>query len=78
MIRLMEEQFKTFGLEITAKVEEAVKAAGVEMEFVTLEWHPAEKILGFAEKNAVVRNAKIPALVVHGKRPCKSTGIQSI
>ncbi|WP_292391406.1 universal stress protein [Methanosarcina sp. UBA5] len=92
-IRLMEEKFKTFGLEITATVEEAAKAAGVEVEFVILEGHPAEKILDFAEKNAVdmivvgslgktdverfllgsvsekvVRNAKVPVLVVHGKR----------
>ena len=51
--RLIEEQFKTFGLEITATVEEAAKAAGVEVEFVTLEGHPAEKILDFAEKKAV-------------------------
>lgn len=90
--RLIEEQLKTFGLEITATVEEAAKAAGVEVEFVTLEGHPAEKILDFAEKNAVdmivvgslgrnnverfllgsvsekvVRNAKVPVLVVHGK-----------
>jgi len=92
--KLMEEQFKTFGLEMTATVEEAAKAAGVKVEFVTLKGHPAEKILDFAEKNAVdmivvgslgkndverfllgsvsekvVRNAKVPVLVVHGKRP---------
>lgn len=91
--RLIEEQLKTFGLEITATVEEAAKAAGVEVEFVTLEGHPAEKILDFAEKQAVdmivvgslgktdverfllgsvsekvVRNSKVPVLVVHGKR----------
>lgn len=90
--RLIEEQFKTFGLEITVTVEEAAKAAGVEVEFVTLEGHPAEKILDFAEKQnvdmivvgslgktdvesfllgsvseKVVRNAKVPVLVVHGK-----------
>jgi nucleotide-binding universal stress UspA family protein len=94
--RLIEEQFKTFGLEITATVEKAAKAAGVEVEFVTLEGHPAEKILDFAEKKAVdmivvgslgktdverfmlgsvsekvVRNAKVPVLVVHGKSPLK-------
>ncbi len=92
--RLIEEQFKTFGLETTATVEEAAKAAGVEVEFVTLKGHPAEKILDFAEKQGVdmivvgslgktdverfllgsvsekvVRNAKVPVLVVHGKRP---------
>lgn len=92
--KLMEEQFKTFGLEMTATVEEAAKAAGVKVEFITLRGHPAEKILDFAEKNAVdmivvgslgkndverfllgsvsekvVRNAKVPVLVVHGKRP---------
>ncbi|HET8689556.1 MAG TPA: universal stress protein [Methanosarcina sp.] len=92
--RLIEEQSKTFGLEITAAVEEAAKAAEVDVEFVTLEGHPAEKILDFAEKQAVdmivvgslgksdverfllgsvsekvVRNSKVPVLVVHGKRP---------
>jgi nucleotide-binding universal stress UspA family protein len=91
--RLLEEQFKTFGLETTATVEESAKAAGVEVEFVILEGHPAEKILDFAEKKGVdmivvgslgktdverfllgnvsekvVRNAKVPVLVVHGKR----------
>jgi len=94
--RLIEEQFKTFGLEITATVEEAAKAAGVEVEFVTLEGHPAEKILDFAEKQdvdmivvgslgktdverfllgsvseKVVRNAKVPVLVVRAKSPWK-------
>ncbi|KKG31090.1 MULTISPECIES: universal stress protein [Methanosarcina] len=89
----MEEQFKTFGLELTAMVEEAAKVAGVDVEFVTREGHPAEKILDFAEKKSVdmivvgslgktdverfllgsvsekvVRNAKVPVLVVHGKR----------
>jgi nucleotide-binding universal stress UspA family protein len=91
--RLIKEQLRTFGLEITATVEEAAKAAGVEVEFVTLEGNPAEKILDYAEKHAVdmivvgslgkndverfllgsvsenvVRNAKVPVLVVHGKR----------
>jgi nucleotide-binding universal stress UspA family protein len=91
-IRLIEEQFKTFGLEITATVEEAAKAAGVEVEFVTLGGHPAEKILDFAEKQdvdmivvgslgktdverfllgsvseKVVRNAKVPVLIVRAK-----------
>lgn len=90
----MEEQFKTFGLELTAIVEEAAKAAGVEVEFVALEGHPAEKILNFAEKKdidmivvgslgktdierfllgsvseKVVRNAKVPVLVVRAKSP---------
>lgn len=51
--RLVEEQLKTFGLEITATVEEAAEAAGVEVEFVTLEGNPAEKIIDFAEKQAV-------------------------
>ncbi len=49
----MEEHFKTLGLEMTATVEEAAKAAGIDVEFVILEGHPAEKILGFAEKQAV-------------------------
>lgn len=90
----MEEHFKTFGLEMTASVEEAAKAAGVDVEFVIREGHPADKILSFAEKQAVdmivvgslgktdserfllgsvsekvVRNAKVPVLVVHGKKP---------
>lgn len=89
----MEEHFKTFGLEMTAAVEEAAKAAGIDVEFIIREGHPAEKILSFAEKQAVdmivvgslgktdaerfllgsvsekvVRNAKVPVLVVHGKR----------
>lgn len=89
----IEEQFKTFGLEMTAAVEEAAKAAGVDVEFVILKGNPAEKILSFAEKQdadmivvgslgktdvesfllgsvseKVTRNAKIPVLVVHGKR----------
>lgn len=89
---LMKEQFKTFGLELTATVEEAAKAAGIEVEFITLEGNPAEKILNFAEKQdidmivvgslgktaterfllgsvseRVVRNAKVPVLVVHGR-----------
>ena len=90
---LMEEQFKSFGLELTATVEEAAKTAGIEVEFITLEGNPAEKILNFAEKQdidmivvgslgktvterfllgsvseRVVRNAKVPVLVVHGRR----------
>ena len=46
----MEEQFKTFGLEMTATVEEVAKAEGIDVEFVIREGHPAEKILDFAEK----------------------------
>ncbi|HHV25028.1 MAG TPA: universal stress protein [Methanosarcina sp.] len=90
---VIEEHFKTFGLELTAVVEEAAEAAGAEVEFVILEGHPAEKILNFAEKRdvdmivigsvgktdverfllgsvseKVVRNAKVPVLVVHRKR----------
>ncbi len=89
----MEEHFKTFGLELTAIVEEAAETARVEVEFIILEGHPAEKILDFAEKHdvdmivigsvgktdverfllgsvseKVVRHAKVPVLVVHGKR----------
>ncbi|AKB66407.1 universal stress protein [Methanosarcina mazei] len=88
----MEEQFKAFGLEMTATVEEAAKAAGIDVEFVIREGHPAEKILDFAEKQdidmivvgslgktdaerfllgsvseKVVRNAKVPVLVVREK-----------
>lgn len=88
----MEEQFKIFGLEMTATVEEAAKAAGIDVEFVIREGHPAEKILDFAEKQdidmivvgslgktdaerfllgsvseKVVRNAKVPVLVVREK-----------
>lgn len=51
--RLVEEQLKTFGLEVTATIEKAAEAAGVEVQFVTLEGNPAEKILEFAEKQAV-------------------------
>jgi nucleotide-binding universal stress UspA family protein len=90
---VIEEQFKTFGLELTATVEKASKEAGVEVEFVTLEGNPAEKILNFAEKQdidmivvgslgktdlerfllgsvseKVIRNAKVPVLVVHGRK----------
>ncbi|HWR25978.1 MAG TPA: universal stress protein [Methanosarcina sp.] len=90
---VIEEQLKTFGLELTATVEKAAKEAGVEVEFVTLEGNPAEKILNFAEKQdidmivvgsrgktdverfllgsvseRVVRNAKVPVLVVHGRK----------
>jgi nucleotide-binding universal stress UspA family protein len=93
----MEEQFKTFGLEMTATVEEAAEVAGVDVEFVIQEGHPAEKILNFAEKQGVdmivvgslgktdverfllgsvsekvVRNAKVPVLVVHGKEQGKT------
>lgn len=89
---VMEERFKTFGLELTATVEKAAKEACVEVEFVTLKGSPAEKILNFAEKQdidmivvgslgktnierfllgsvseKVVRNAKVPVLVVHKK-----------
>ena len=74
-------------------MEEAAETARVEMEFIILEGHPAEKILDFAEKRdvdrivigsvrktdverfllgsvseKVVRNAKVPLLVVHRKR----------
>jgi nucleotide-binding universal stress UspA family protein len=50
--RLIEEQSKIFGLEITSAVEEAAKAAEVDVEFVTLEGHPAEKNQGFCRKTS--------------------------
>ncbi|MCQ1534763.1 universal stress protein [Methanosarcina sp. KYL-1] len=90
--KTMDEQFKTQGLEATVAVEEAAKEAGIEVEFVTFEGRPAEKILSFAEEQdmdmivvgslgktdierfllgsvseKVVRNTKVPVLVVPGK-----------
>ena len=70
----MEEHFKTLGLEMTAAVEKAAKATGVDVEFVIREGRPAEKtdaerfLLGSISEK-VVRNAKVPVLVVHGKKP---------
>ena len=49
----MEEHFKTFGLEMTATVEEVAKAEGIDVEFIIREGHPTEKILDFAEKQGV-------------------------
>ncbi|HII00290.1 TPA: universal stress protein [Methanosarcinaceae archaeon] len=90
--KMMDEQFKTLGLEATVAVEEAAESVGIEVEFVTFEGNPAEKILSFAEEQdidmivmgslgktdierfmlgsvseKVVRNAKVPVLVVRRK-----------
>lgn len=87
----MYSQFRELGKEATSYVEEKAKEAGVEVEAVLLEGHPAEEIINFAERNEVdlivlgslgksgierflmgsisekvVRNAKIPVLVVRG------------
>lgn len=47
------EHFRGEGKKATAFVEEAAKAANVEVESVLLEGHPAEKIVEFAEQNGV-------------------------
>ncbi|MCQ1534762.1 universal stress protein [Methanosarcina sp. KYL-1] len=50
---VMYEQFRNFGLEATSYVENTGKRAGVEVESVLLEGHPAEEIVNFAEKNGI-------------------------
>ncbi|HII00289.1 TPA: universal stress protein [Methanosarcinaceae archaeon] len=85
-------QFRELGEEATSYVEEKAKEAGVEVEAVLLEGHPAEEIINFAERNEVdlvvlgslgksgierfligsvsekvIRNSKVPVLVVRGK-----------
>ncbi|MDD3043786.1 MAG: universal stress protein [Methanosarcinaceae archaeon] len=47
------EHFRSEGEKATGFVEAAAKAAGVEVESVLLEGHPAEKIVEFAEQNNV-------------------------
>jgi len=47
------EHFRVEGERATALVEEAAKAANVEVESVLLEGNPAEKIVEFAEQNGI-------------------------
>lgn len=86
-------QFRELGGEAVSYVEKTAKNAGLQVESVLLEGHPAEEILSFAKKNGidliivgslgkseierfligsvsekVVRNAKVPVLVV--RTPC--------
>jgi len=85
--------FRELGEEAVSYVEKAAKDAGLQVESVLLEGHPAEEIVNFAEKNGmdliiigslgkskverfligsisekVVRNSKVPVLVVHWKK----------
>lgn len=46
-------QFRELGEEATSYVEETAKAAGVEVETLLIEGHPAEEIVNFAEENGV-------------------------
>ncbi len=87
-------QFRVAGKEAVSYVQSSAEKAGVEVETLILEGHPAEEILNFAEKHhidmivvgslgktdverfllgsvseKIVRNAKVPVLVVHGKGP---------
>jgi nucleotide-binding universal stress UspA family protein len=89
----MYDRFRELAEETISNVEKTAKSADLEVEAVLLEGHPAEEIVGFAEKNGidmiivgslgksgierfllgsvsekVVRNAKVPVLVVHGKK----------
>jgi nucleotide-binding universal stress UspA family protein len=47
------EHFRDEGERATAFVEEAAKAANVEVESVLLEGNPADEIIEFAEQNGV-------------------------
>ncbi len=47
------EHFRNEGEKATGFVEEAGKAAGVEVESLLLEGHPADKIVEFAEQNDI-------------------------
>lgn len=51
--KAMKEHLRTEGENATAFVEEAGKAAGVEVESVILEGHPGHEIVEFAEKNDI-------------------------
>ena len=89
----MYELLKQEGDEATKYVAERAEAEGLSIERLTIEGHPAEEIIKFAEKNSinlivmgtlgksgldrfllgsvaekVVRNSKIPVLVVRGKK----------
>jgi len=88
----MYDRFRELSEEALSYVEKTAKNAGLEVESVLLEGHPAEEIVNFAEKNGmdlivigslgksrverfligsvsekVVRNAKVPVLVVRGR-----------
>lgn len=89
----MYEILKQEGDEATRYVANRAEAEGLEVERLTVEGHPAEEIIKYAEKNSanlivmgtlgksgldrfllgsvaekVVRNSKIPVLVVRGKK----------
>ena len=51
--KMMREQLTTEGKEATTYVENAGKAAGIEVESVILEGSPADQIVDFAEKNDI-------------------------
>lgn len=89
----MYELLRQEGDEATKYVAGKAEAEGLEVERITIEGHPADEIIKYAEKNAVsiiimgtlgksgldrfllgsvaekvVRNSKIPVLVVRGKK----------
>ena len=89
----MYELLKQEGDEATKYVAERAEVEGLSIDRLTIEGHPAEEIIKFAEKNSinlivmgtlgksgldrfllgsvaekVVRNSKIPVLVVRGKK----------
>jgi nucleotide-binding universal stress UspA family protein len=47
-------QFRKLGREAISYVETAAKDAGIEVETLILEGHPAEEILNFAEKRTLI------------------------
>jgi nucleotide-binding universal stress UspA family protein len=47
------EHFRNEGKAATLFVEDAAKSAGIEVESVLLEGHPADKIVEFAEQNGI-------------------------
>jgi len=51
--KAFQERIETEGKEATAFVENAGKAANVEVESVILRGSPAEEIIGFAERNNI-------------------------
>lgn len=88
----MYDRFRELSEEAVSYAEKTAKNAGLEVESVLLEGHPAEEIVNFAEKNGmdliiigslgkskverfligsvsekVVRNAKVPVLIVRGR-----------
>lgn len=88
----MYDRFRELAEEAVSYVENTAKNAGLDVEAVLLEGHPAEEIVSFAEKNGidliivgslgksgverfmlgsvsekVVKNAKVPVLVVRRK-----------